>query len=205
MRILFLSSFSLILFTLISCKNENHQVVDTTEKIEIPFDSLKGEYIETGKQIAMESGKTLKSKLMESISKGGLENGLTVCNSVAQSMMDSLSKAHGVEIRRTTLKARNTKDKPLENELEMLKMYATKHIGGSQLQAEVKEMASGDVMFFMPIMIEETCVKCHGEIGKDVPQKLYAKIKEKYPDDEAFNYKVGDFRGMWSIKMKKKD
>ncbi len=205
MRILFLSSFSLILFTLISCKNENHQVVETTEKIEIPFDSLKGEYIETGKQIAMESGKTLKSKLMESLSKGGLENGLTVCNSVAQSMMDSLSKAHGVEIRRTTLKARNTKDKPLENELEMLKMYATKHIGGSQLQAEVKEMASGDVMFFMPIMIEETCVKCHGEIGKDVPQKLYAKIKEKYPDDEAFNYKVGNFRGMWSIKMKKKD
>ena len=205
MRILFLSSFSLILFTLISCKNENQQVVETTEKIEIPFDSLKGEYIETGKQIAMESGKTLKSKLMESISKGGLENGLTVCNSVAQSMMDSLSKAHGVEIRRTTLKARNTKDKPLENELEILKMYETKHNEGSQLQAEVKEMASGDVMFFMPIMIEETCVKCHGEIGKDVPQKLYDKIKEKYSDDEAFNYKVGDFRGMWSIKMKKKD
>ncbi len=204
MRILILFLFSLFLFSIISCKNQNQQVAETTGNVEISFDSLKGEYLETGKKIAMESGKTLKSKLMESITKGGLENGLTVCNSIAQSMMDSLSKAHGVEIRRTTPKARNTKDKPLEYELEILKIYETKHIEGSQLQAEVKETASGDVMFFMPIMMEETCIKCHGKIGKDVPKELYAKIKEKYPTDEAFNYKVGDFRGMWSIKMKKK-
>jgi hypothetical protein len=204
MRILFLALLSLSLVSLFSCKNQNQQEAVTNEKKEITFDSLKVEYLESGKQIAMESGKTLKSKLMESITKGGIESGITVCNSVAQTMMDSLSKIHSVEIRRTSLKARNTIDKPIGDELEMLNFYETEHNKGNKLEPQVKELADGKVNFYMPIMIEETCIKCHGTIGKDVPKELYDKIKEKYPNDEAFNYKVGDFRGMWSIKMNKK-
>ena len=45
-----------------------------------------------------------------------------------------------------------------------------------------------------PIWVEEYCLKCHGDKGKapETIQKLY---------DTAYNYKVGDLRGVLSIKI----
>lgn len=205
MKTLVFSLFTLFLFTFFSCKNQNQQSADNSaqSETEISFNSLKSEYIAKAKPIAMESGKTLKTKLMESIQAGGLENGLNICNTVAQKMMDSLSEVHGVKIRRTSMKIRNSDDIADQDDLEMLSFYETNHGEGAELGPEAKELADGNVRVFMPIMVEDACLKCHGNVGSDLSIDFYAKIKEKYPEDEAFNYKSGDFRGMWSITMNK--
>ncbi|MEZ4908493.1 MAG: DUF3365 domain-containing protein [Saprospiraceae bacterium] len=69
--------------------------------------------------------------------------------------------------------------------------------------SEAKILDDNKVGVYFPIFMEEKCLKCHGKIGSDVSEDFYAKIKEKYPDDEAFNYNLYDFRGMWSITMDK--
>jgi cytochrome c551/c552 len=46
-----------------------------------------------------------------------------------------------------------------------------------------------------------TCIKCHG--GKtDITESTQKMIAQKYPNDKAIGYQMGDLRGMWKIKLK---
>lgn len=50
--------------------------------------------------------------------------------------------------------------------------------------------------YSQPIFVEKACLKCHGD-PKDAPADVIAK----YGDKRAFGYKVGDVRGIISIKL----
>jgi len=41
-------------------------------------------------------------------------------------------------------------------------------------------------------------------VGSDITPENYSLIKSRYPNDEAVNYEVGNFRGMWRIIIPKK-
>jgi len=47
-------------------------------------------------------------------------------------------------------------------------------------------------------------LQCHGQIGKDIHDDVYKVIKEKYPQDKATGFKVGELRGIWDIKFLEK-
>lgn len=50
--------------------------------------------------------------------------------------------------------------------------------------------------YAMPILVKKGCLKCHGD-PEDAPQAVI----EKYGDKKAFGYKVGDVRGIISVKI----
>ncbi|MCP5158164.1 MAG: DUF3365 domain-containing protein [Gammaproteobacteria bacterium] len=50
--------------------------------------------------------------------------------------------------------------------------------------------------YSQPILVKESCLKCHGD-PKDAPADVIAK----YGDKRAFGYKVGDVRGIISVKL----
>ena len=47
-----------------------------------------------------------------------------------------------------------------------------------------------------PIFVKKSCLKCHGQ-PEDAPQAVI----EKYGSEKAFGYKVGDVRGIISVKL----
>ena len=50
--------------------------------------------------------------------------------------------------------------------------------------------------YSQPIFVQQSCLKCHGD-PKDAPPDVIAK----YGDKRAFGYKVGDVRGIISVKL----
>lgn len=52
------------------------------------------------------------------------------------------------------------------------------------------------LLYARPIWVEEYCLKCHGK-----PEDAPPSIRERYPN--AYGYKVGDLRGILSIKLPK--
>jgi len=54
------------------------------------------------------------------------------------------------------------------------------------------------VFYARKLIIEKSCLRCHGVPYKDVPPSLYKKIVKIY-GDRAFNYKLGEVRGIISI------
>jgi HAMP domain-containing protein len=50
--------------------------------------------------------------------------------------------------------------------------------------------------YSQPIYVQESCLKCHGD-----PKGAPADVIAKYGDKRAFGYKVGDVRGIISVKL----
>lgn len=68
-----------------------------------------------------------------------------------------------------------------------------------QAERYINDIIDGDgrkkLLYARPIWVEEYCLKCHGK-REDAPPT----IRERYPD-AAYGYKVGDLRGVLSIKL----
>jgi len=206
---------NIILFTLIfmhACKNDKQQSKEAKEttKKEVKAEDNKGlsddaiaDYIQKGVKIAKASGKTLKGKLIAAVDKGGLQNGINTCNKIAQKLMDSLSTKYNTKIKRTSLKIRNPKDQPSQDEIDVLVQFEKEVKAGKKVKPTAKKLDGGEVKVYIPIMIEKVCLNCHGKIGQELKASTYEVIKKYYPNDEAIDYSEGDLRGIWSITFKK--
>ena len=195
-----------IMILLISCtdnaKKETKQENVKVEENENSFENSKADYIKKGLNIAQNSGKTLKGKLSAAIKSGGLPNGVTTCNNIAQKLMDSLSLVHNAKIKRTSMKLRNSTDAPDHQELSMMSEYNKLFNEGEKLKPVVRQY-NDSIRFYAPIFMEDVCLNCHGVIGENIKQENYNVIKKHYPRDEAIEYKLGDLRAIWSVTFNK--
>jgi len=111
----------------------------------------------------------------------------------------TVTEKSGFYIKQTSLKYRNPLNKPNENEKRILKIVEEKklpeywEIGKNEKGEEV-------IRYAKPLYIKKACLKCHGIPHKEVPEKLYNALVKDY-GPVAFNYKVGDVRGIVSVEV----
>ncbi|HEX8658414.1 MAG TPA: DUF3365 domain-containing protein, partial [Hymenobacter sp.] len=62
---------------------------------------------------------------------------------------------------------------------------------------------SQEVFFYQrPIVLNNAlCLRCHGEVGKDIAAADYALIKKQYPQDQATGYRLGQQMGAWQLSL----
>ncbi len=192
-----MKSISLILvltITLFSCGEESNL---TDEQVE--------QYTEQGKKIAQASFKALSGQLKTAMKAGGVASAVGFCNATALPLTDNLSAKYGAVIKRTSLKLRNPANAPDSMEAKMLNMYLImSQMRNPIMVPKILEKNESEIQFFAPIMIKnETCLKCHGVSGQTMKEEDYAIIKKHYPNDEAIDYRMNKFRGMWSITLQR--
>ena len=114
---------------------------------------------------------------------------------VAKKMTDTA----GFYIKQTSLKYRNPLNKPNETEKRILKIFDKTH---KKEFWEIGKNSKGEdvIRYAKPLFIKKGCLKCHGIPYEDVPKKLYDALVKDY-GNVAFNYKVGDVRGMVSVEI----
>lgn len=187
-------SILFISFILFSCGQDSSLTDDQIEQ-----------YTKQGKTIAQESFKALSGQLKTAMKARGVASAVGFCNVMAMPLTDSLSSTYGAVIKRTSLKLRNPANAPDSMELKMLKIYLQmSRMRNPVMVPKILEKNENEIQFFAPIVIKnETCLKCHGIVGQTVKEEDYAIIKQLYPNDEAINYRMNKFRGMWSITLKR--
>ncbi|NTV45198.1 MAG: DUF3365 domain-containing protein [Chlorobiales bacterium] len=157
-------------------------------------------YVNKGKDIVQQTMKTLGGSLTKAISQSGVGYATKFCNLKAYPLVDSLKKSNHAEIRRATLKARNSNNLATPQEEQLIMQYAEQlKAPGAQLKPVVMSAGVDSVAFFAPIQTNDLCLKCHGSVGTDVSEKDNELIKSLYPNDKAVGYKAGELRGIWSI------
>ncbi len=60
----------------------------------------------------------------------------------------------------------------------------------------VEKYESGSYRYARPLFVKEGCLECHGN-----PEDAPKAVTEKYGDEKAFHYEVGDVRGIISIRL----
>ncbi len=94
-----------------------------------------------------------------------------------------------IEMQTVSDRARN----PL-NQADIYEMKAINHFKNNPLSDEYFNKENSFYQYATPLKIEKKCLKCHGK--KENAPKFIAK---KY--DKAYDYKIGDIRGIISIKV----
>lgn len=153
-----------------------------------------------GKMIAQSAFRVLSGQLQNAMAEGGIPNAIEYCNVAAYPLTDSLRNHFSLlKLKRATDRPRNLKNALTEEERTQFEQLKKLKMQGD-LQAIVTRNNDGTATFYAPILLKGQCLSCHGTkqaIGED-----YSLIKEKYPEDKAVGYSIGDLRGMWSITFK---
>jgi diguanylate cyclase (GGDEF)-like protein/PAS domain S-box-containing protein len=102
----------------------------------------------------------------------------------------SRSMEGDVVIRTVSDRPRNPKNRANSFEMEMM------HYFREHPQKQEHFVQKGNVYFYSkPLYIKQSCLKCHGKRENALPS-----IRKKY--DKAYDYKLGDLRGLMMIKIK---
>lgn len=177
-----------------ACKNSS---IDEKSTVKETVSEQK-DYLSEGKKITAIAFAALSGKLQNAMQRDGVSGAVSYCNLAALPLIDSLSKAHEVNIKRTSLKYRNPIDAPTDSETKVLNTFADQLQNKEALSPIVKEHN-----FYAPIMIAPPCLKCHGKIGETLAESDYKHILKTYPEDKAIGYSLGDLRGMWVVSFEK--
>lgn len=152
---------------------------------------------------------TLLKKLLGEVTTSLEENGpvatIRYCSERAYPLTDSISKAFGVKIKRTTFKYRNPKNRPDKYEEEALRYFERFFKEGKKPpKYYVQKLKVGGRLvyrYYFPLKVLKLCLGCHGVPEKDIKPAVYRVIKERYPEDRATGYREGDFRGVVRVEI----
>ena len=139
---------------------------------------------------------TLKGELLTAINQGGLVNAIEVCNLKAPAIAAQLS-TDGWSVRRTALRVRNPANAPDAWERRMLNYFSAslaKQPATPAIQATSVDAAP--FRYMQTIKTGQLCLACH---GSNVSADVQAALAERYPQDEATGFTLGELRGAFSL------
>ncbi|MEJ2694856.1 MAG: DUF3365 domain-containing protein [Candidatus Thiodiazotropha sp.] len=165
-------------------------------------DQLMQTNLNEGKGIIKAFMGDLKGELQKGMKQGGPLQAIQACNTLAPQLAEAHSQMSGWQVRRTSLKLRNSGNAPDAWETAVLNEFEQRKAAGEDpmrlVKAEVVEEDGRKTFRMMKaIPTAEVCTKCH---GSEIAEPVAAKLNELYPQDQAFGFKVGDLRGAFSLK-----
>lgn len=187
----FIASLSLILsFLLVGCSEKKKEV--------------SRDQIIAMRTTASDFMKDLKNILIKQIQSDGVLQAVSVCSDTAQVLTNNFGIERGIYIKRVSLKNRNPHNYPDDFEKKVLNQFELFH-QNNELNNEtefaeiIKENGYNYLRYMKPIIVQPECLNCHGNQTEMMPE-VNNLISQRYPDDNAVGYKLGDLRGAVSIK-----
>lgn len=167
---------------------------------------ITAEAFRQGNLIAEAAQASLLESLKKVIKEEGIPAAIEYCSVQALPLTDSLSKKYGATIRRSSLKLRNPANAPDTLEKQLMEAYHYNQENKLPLEENVQRIGQEYFLYSKPIRIgSPLCLNCHGTAGKEIANETLPLIDSLYPDDRARNYTVGDLRGIWSIRLSRKE
>jgi hypothetical protein len=180
--------------------NKNMEVKKLSESDIIQQGMLWGDSIST------EAQTQLISALQNAVSEKGVTGAVEFCNVNALPILADVSQKHGVQIKRASNRFRNPADQPDADESKILDAYEYNAENGIKSEPNIQKIEGGETYLYTKAIIIPGgfCLSCHGDSNKEIDPQTRSKINSLYPNDKAKDHKIGDLRGMWSIRIPKK-
>jgi len=149
-------------------------------------------------QIVKTFAGTLKPKLKSAIQAGGFVHAIDICSVEAPKMAETLSADTGWEIKRVSLKARNKSSAtPDTFERMVLEQFDERQANGEPASSMMFSDVVGSEYRFMKAQgVQGLCLNCHGD---SLQPEVKKAIAERYPEDMATGYSLGQIRGAFSL------
>ena len=159
--------------------------------------------VREARQISAELAEKVRGLLFQELEKGGVTHAVRVCSELAQQMTQQFTGRTGHNIRRVSLRYRNPKNAPDDYErrkLEQLDLINLEKKLENDYFEVVKDQGRETLRYMKPLIVVPVCLTCHGP-KENIPSEVRTILLEKYPDDRATGFLVGDVRGAISVKI----
>lgn len=165
------------------------------------------EALKWGNEISQEAQEQLIAALQNAIAEKGVPGAIEFCNEQAFPILEEVSTKYHVNIRRASNDYRNPKDKPLDYEEMILDAFEYNLENELPVEPNIQKLEGGEVLHYAKVIQipGALCLNCHGNPETEISPETREKLKKLYPDDRATGHKTGDLRGMWSIRLPKKE
>ena len=147
----------------------------------------------------------INKNLDSALKSGNIGAALPFCMISNLQLLKSLETKHAAKIYRAGFpdKLRNPSNMPDSFQTMVLDGYKYNIEHGLALGKDIT-MNEEEIIFNNPIILnEKSCLRCHGTVGKDLNEKEYKEILEKYPKDRSIGMKQNDPMGIWTVRFKK--
>lgn len=160
---------------------------------------------QTGESATAQIAQRLITELTAALSAGGPETAVEVCHTKAlpltnQPLRDEPSVT---SVKRTSIRLRNPANAPDTAERAALEHVAALIAAGKPAPAFVVQKveadgAAAEWRFYRSLTVQSACLACHGPSEAQSPA-LRTLLRERYPQDAATGYAVGDWRGFLRV------
>ena len=141
----------------------------------------------------------LLETVQEAIRTHGAAKAVDACQLMAPQIADRHSQSEW-QIGRTSFKLRNPKNAPDAWEQKVLNHFQQQIANGKPAkELSFGEVVGDDYRYMQAIAVAEPCLTCHGE---NIDSQVRASLQERYPQDRAIGYRVGDLRGAFTLTLK---
>jgi len=135
---------------------------------------------------------TLAESLLESDEEVDEETFGRVCRPVGQQAA-RLSRENSWTVRQMAVRYRNPAHEA-DDEARMIHRLMEDRPDLQGVWVHSEREGSRGYRYFRRITVEQTCLACHGA-QDDRPDF----VRERYPEDRAYGFEVGDLRGVYSV------
>lgn len=157
----------------------------------------EADYRHMGDSIIKATFDTLRNALTTAMQTKGVSQAVHYCNENAYPITATLA-SENITIKRVAEKYRNPQNAPDSIDAIQWNIFLAAKAKGDSLRSVV--ITEKNLLhYYKPILLQPTCISCHGDSGKDIPQAVINTIDSLYPRDKARDFAVGDLRGMWKI------
>ncbi len=182
----------------VACGNSkvsNTDATETTTENEV-------NYLETGKELAMQTKSSLGKYLVQALGEKGPEGAVEFCNTKAIPITDSMSLALSATIKRVSDQPRNPDNQANEAELSYINHWKEATQKGEKSTPQLSEI-DGQMVGYYPIITNQMCLQCHGQPEQEITSGTLAAINKLYPSDQATGYSSDEIRGIFVVEMSK--
>jgi hypothetical protein len=178
--------------------------------LSLPANAQKGskdiafeEALMDARKVSNQLAEKVRGLLLQEIEKGGFSSAVRVCSETAQEITLQFNAQTGHDVRRISLKYRNPKNVPdayEQRKLEEFNILNQKKELSNEYSEIVEEQGKKYLRYLRPLIVAPLCITCHGP-KENIPQEVKTILAERYPDDRATGFLVGDVRGAITVKI----
>ncbi len=191
---------SILCVALVACNSEKAKTPEVEGSAGSSVE-VSAEQRARGAALIGELKKSLLAAVTAAIGQGA-PNAIAACHVMAPALTDKVSR-EGAIVGRATRKPRNPTNEAAGWQADALAHFEKLSADRASLagQSFARVLGSGKIAYAEPLVIQEVCLVCHGET---LAPEVTAAIAEKYPNDRATGYRLGDLRGVAWVELSAK-
>ncbi|MBX0291766.1 DUF3365 domain-containing protein [Hymenobacter sp. HSC-4F20] len=148
-----------------------------------------------GDSLTRTAERELRQVLTAKLDSGGVAAALPYCRPAALPATDSLA---GV------LQATLTWGSPRPRNPTHRLAVSAADLAPTDTVRRVARPSTEEFTYQRPVVLTaDVCLRCHGKVGQDIAAADYALIRQRYPQDQATGYRLGQSMGVWRVSLKR--